>query len=133
MNNHNVYAIVLNEEVINLIVAENIFQASESAKAYDFERASAVECTDYKCSIGDYYIDGIFYYKDRETQIPNTSVDALLNELAVSNDSLNNYLNEVSTKYSSMEQSIMTLLQSNVDIEIALCELAQLITESEEV
>ena len=132
MNNHDIYAIILNEEIINLIVAENIFQATECAKTYDSERAIAVECGDYKCSIGDCYIDGIFYFKDRETLIPNTSVNTLIETLTYSNEMLERHLNDITHKYETIEQSLMTVLQNNVDIEMALCELAQLIENKEE-
>lgn len=132
MRNHNVYAIVLNDEIVNLIVAENLFQAMDNAKIYDRERATAVDCTDFKCGVGDYYIDGQFFYKDKETRIPNTSIDSLINGLTLSNESLNSHIEEINTKYDNVEQSILTLLQSNTDIEIALCELAMLISGEEE-
>ena len=131
MKNHNVFAVIIEEEIINLIVAENLFQAMDNAKSYDKERATAVECTDYACGIGDYYIGGHFYYKDKETLIPNTSMESVINGLTESNESISNYVNEIDTKYDTVEQSILTLLQSNTDIEIALCELAMLITGEE--
>lgn len=127
MNNYNIYAIVLDTEIINIIVAENIFVAIECAKTYDSERADAVECGDYKCSIGDYYIEGTFYFKDKETPIPNTSTEHIISTLTESNAELIKSLNEVRTNYNTMQSSVEKLLKNNVNIETALCELAVMI------
>ena len=80
---HNTYAVVLNGEIVNMIVADNFHVANDCARVVSND-AQAVECSLYKCSIGDYYKDGRFYFKDGVTEIPRESTPeesiAALNE-----------------------------------------------------
>lgn len=69
MNIHNTYAVILNDEIINMIVANNFHVAMACARVVS-QDAQAVECNLYRCSIGDYYKDGRFYFKDGTTEIP---------------------------------------------------------------
>lgn len=69
---HNTYAIILNGEIVNMIVADNFHVANDCARVVSND-AQAVECSLYKCSIGDYYKDGRFYFKDGVTEIPRES------------------------------------------------------------
>lgn len=78
---HNTYAIILNGEIINIIVADNFHVANDCARIVSKD-AHAVECNLYKCSIGDYYKDGRFYFKDGITEIqrestPEESIETL--------------------------------------------------------
>lgn len=127
MKNHNIYAIVLNEEIVNMIVAENIFIAQEQAKDYDIEKAFAVECTDYPCSIGDYYIGGFFYYKDKITEIKNNSIENQLANVNNSHKELNKEYSNILFSQEGTEKNISNLLKGIQEIETALCELSILV------
>lgn len=72
MNIHNTYAVILNDEIINMIVANNFHVAMACARVVS-QDAQAVECNLYRCSIGDIYKDGRFYFKDGVTEIPRES------------------------------------------------------------
>lgn len=69
---HNTYAIVLIGEIINIIVADNFHAANDCARIVSND-AQAVECNLYRCSIGDFYKDGRFYFKDGVTEIQRES------------------------------------------------------------
>ena len=126
--NYNIYAIIIDEQIINLIVAENIFVAKEIAATYDKEKADAVECTAYKCSIGDYYIDGKFYYKDKETEILDTSVNMMIDSHTHNISTLNNEISIIQNVCNTLESSITKLAENKLYIEEALCEISLLIS-----
>lgn len=66
------FAIIKDGAVIQDMVCENYTIANEVARAQCGEEAFAVESTQYPVSAGDYYKDGIFYFKDGITEIPRT-------------------------------------------------------------
>lgn len=58
---HQIFAIIDNEEVMNVIVCDDYYMANELAKGSYGPDAIAVDCLQYPCGIGDKYIDGKFY------------------------------------------------------------------------
>ena len=64
------FAIILEEKVVNDIVCDNYTLANSLAKAQYGQDVFAVDSTQYPASIGDFYKDGIFYFKDGTTPIP---------------------------------------------------------------
>lgn len=64
------FAIVLNEKVVNDIVCDNYTLANDLARSQYGDKAFAVDSTQYPASIGDYYKNGTFYFKDGTTSIP---------------------------------------------------------------
>ena len=61
---HQVFAIVHEETVQNIIVCDNYELANQIARGTYGEEAIAVDCLQYPCSIGGKYKDGIFYDLD---------------------------------------------------------------------
>lgn len=64
-----VYAYILNETVMNVVVCDNYQLANDVAKGSYGNDAFAVECAQWACSIGDKYINGVFYEPDGVTPI----------------------------------------------------------------
>lgn len=60
---HEIFALIYNEKVMNVVVGE-YGSCNDVAKGTYGIDAFAVECTQYGCSIGDKFIDGTFYYAD---------------------------------------------------------------------
>lgn len=69
MTAHEVYAHILGEDVMNVVVADNYTDADLVAKAVYGDEAFAVDCRQYPCGIGDKYINGVFYQRDGVTPI----------------------------------------------------------------
>lgn len=85
MSIHNTYAVILEEKIVNIIVADNFIVANECARSASND-ASVAECNNYRCSVGDIYKDGTFYFKDGVTPIPEeipveTKLDILANQV----------------------------------------------------
>lgn len=129
MNNHKTFAIILNDEIVNIIVAESIIIAGMCAKEIDVEKAYSVECTDYPCSIGDYYIDNTFYFKDKITPIPNNSIENILSDLQREKTDLKNDLENLIKSYKELYDNFVNLTKCKNDIESALCELSILTSD----
>lgn len=66
---HQVFAMISEEAVQNVVVADNYEEANRVARAVYGDEAMAVDCLQYPCQIGDKYIDGIFYREDGITPI----------------------------------------------------------------
>ena len=64
------FAIIQGETIKNDIVCDNYELANQLARDTYGEDAIAVESTQYPISIGDKYINGLFYYKDSENVVP---------------------------------------------------------------
>lgn len=79
------FALIAGGTIQNDIVCSSYTTANELAKGQYGVEAFAVDSTQYPVSIGDYYRDGIFYFKDGNTPVPrqNTAEEdarlALLN------------------------------------------------------
>ncbi|WP_180994612.1 hypothetical protein [Clostridium sp. chh4-2] len=61
------YAFILDEEILNITHCENYEEANRIAKAVYGEEAIAVDCLQYPCQIGDKHINGVFYHVDPNT------------------------------------------------------------------
>lgn len=68
-----IFSQIKDETIKNIIVADNYEIANTSARERFGDGAFAVESTQYPASIGDKYIDGVFYFKDGVTPIPRTN------------------------------------------------------------
>lgn len=58
---HQIFAQIYEEKVQNIIVCENYTMANWLAQQAYGEDAFAVECTQFACTIGDTYKNGVFY------------------------------------------------------------------------
>ena len=63
---HQVFAHILDTQIKNVIVCDNYEVANQLARAIYGQNAIAVECTQYPCGIGDFYIDNSFHYRDKD-------------------------------------------------------------------
>ena len=63
---HQVFAHILDTQIKNVIVCDNYEVANQLARAIYGDNAIAVECTQYPCGIGDFYVDNTFHYRDKD-------------------------------------------------------------------
>ena len=70
---HQTYALIHNNEVLNIIVSEDYEMANFIARATYGSSSFAVDCLQYHCCIGDSYIDGTFYHTKENGE--NTPVE----------------------------------------------------------
>ena len=63
---HQVFAHILDNKIKNVIVCDNYEVANQLARSIYGQNAIAVECTQYPCGIGDFYIDNSFHYRDKD-------------------------------------------------------------------
>ena len=63
---HQVFAHILDNKIKNVIVCDNYEVANQLARSIYGQNAIAVECTQYPCGIGDFYIDKSFHYRDKD-------------------------------------------------------------------
>lgn len=66
---HPVYAMILNEVVQQRALFDNYEEANRVTRAVYGDTAFAVDCQQYACSMGDKYIEGLFYKADGTTLI----------------------------------------------------------------
>lgn len=66
---HQVFALILNEEVMNTMVCEDYQLANDIARGCYGDSAFAVDILQYPCQMGDKYINGRFYRKSDGTEI----------------------------------------------------------------
>lgn len=67
---------------MNIVVCDNYQVANDGAKGMYGNDAFAIENTRWSCSIGDKYIDGVFYKADGVTPAPYIPTDKEIAELA---------------------------------------------------
>lgn len=67
------FAVIKEETVKNDMVCDNYELANQLARDTYGAEAIAVDSTQYPISIGDKYINGIFYFKDGVTIVPRTN------------------------------------------------------------
>lgn len=75
MFEHQVFAIITNEKIENIMVCDNYELANQIARDVYGQEAFAVDCRQYPCGIGDGYFDGAFYHRDS-----NAVIERLPNE-----------------------------------------------------
>jgi hypothetical protein len=63
---HQVFAHILDTKIKNVIVCDNYEIANQLARSTYGPTAIGVECTQYPCGIGDYFVDNTFYYRDKD-------------------------------------------------------------------
>lgn len=86
-----VYALINNASIQNKIVCSDYETANQLAKAAYGNDAFAVECTQYKCNIGDLFENNTFYYlaengekiKCEYIPTPEQEIEALKNEIEI--------------------------------------------------
>lgn len=66
---HEVFAMISDETVQNVVVAYNYEEVNRIARCVYGDDAFAVDCLQYPCEIGDKYINGVFYKADGITPI----------------------------------------------------------------
>lgn len=66
---HEVFAMIYDKTIQNVVVAYSYEDANRVARAVYGNDAIAVDCLQYPCEIGDKYIDGMFYKADGITPI----------------------------------------------------------------
>lgn len=59
---HKIFAEIWQETVQNIIVCDEFEMANYLSRCSYGDDAFAVECLQYPCSIGDRYVNGIFYH-----------------------------------------------------------------------
>lgn len=64
---HEVFAVISEEEVKNVMVCDNYSMANYLARATYGNDAIAVDCLQYPCGIGDIYRNNTFYHVNSET------------------------------------------------------------------
>lgn len=101
---HNLYACVVDNKIGNIIVisADDLYIATQLAKASFGETAFAVECTQYKVNKGDYYIDGVFYKADSED--PSKPGDVIYRTNTPDEDAY-----EANAKATSLEETVANI------------------------
>lgn len=106
---HQIYAIVLQEEIKNIIVCDNYELANQIGRLNYGVEAFAVDCQQYPCGIGDTYRNGIFYRKETDEEIERIPTD--------------------SEKISGLETEKERLETHLTETQIALCDLYETVVE----
>lgn len=63
---HQVYALIADNQVMNVCVCDNYEFANVLAREAYGLQAFAVDCLQYPCSIGDLYVNNIFYRQNED-------------------------------------------------------------------
>ena len=93
---HQTYALIHNNEVLNIIVSEDYEMANFIARATYGSSSFAVDCLQYHCCSGDSYIDGTFYHTKENGEntpveyVPTEAqaIEMLTSEMTVMNEYL---------------------------------------------
>lgn len=64
---HQVYALIQDEKVQNIIVGDDYEFANQAAREFYGPGAIAVDCLQYRCAIGDTFKNNTFYHVNPET------------------------------------------------------------------
>lgn len=67
MTVHQVFAQITENEVKNIMVCDNYELANYISRATYGTDSFAIDCTQYPCSIGDKYHDGMFWRENSDT------------------------------------------------------------------
>lgn len=121
---HQVFA-VINEEVIeNVIVCDNYTLANDLARTVFGESAIAVECTQYCVGIGDFYKEGRFYFKDGETIVKrqNTAEEEAA-EAKEKAAMIEQQLSDTQLALAEQYEENITLANSITDTQLAVTEI----------
>ena len=115
---HQVFAHILDNKIKNVIVCDNYEVANQLARSIYGQNAIAVECTQYPCGIGDFYIDNSFHYRDKDD--PNKVGDPVPRKNTAEEDAF-----EANSK--------ATVLQDDVAANTVDIEYLRIITGAEDV
>ena len=115
---HQVFAHILDNKIKNVIVCDNYEVANQLARSIYGQNAIAVECTQYPCGIGDFYIDNAFHYRDKDD--PNKVGDPVPRKNTAEEDAF-----EANSK--------ATVLQDDVAANTVDIEYLKIITGAEDV
>ena len=118
MVGHQVFAHILDNKIKNVIVCDNYEVANQLARSIYGQNAIAVECTQYPCGIGDFYIDNSFHYRDKDD--PNKVGDPVPRKNTAEEDAF-----EANSK--------ATVLQDDVAANTVDIEYLKIITGAEDV
>ena len=105
---HQVFAHILDTQIKNVIVCDNYEVANQLARAIYGQNAIAVECTQYPCGIGDYYVDNSFHYRDKDD--PSKVGDPVPRKNTAEEDAL-----EANSKVTVVQD---TVAENTIDIEV---------------
>ena len=97
---HEVFAQIVEGEVKNIMVCENYPMADYLTKCIYGNEAFAVDCLQYKCTVGDKYHDSCFWRVDPDTG-EETQVEYV----------------------PTQEQQVAALQSENADLTLALAEM----------
>lgn len=85
------YALIYDGYIQNIFLCTDYETANQLARASYGNDAFAIDCTQYKCNIGDLFEDNIFYYLTENGEkveckyipTPEQEIDVLKNELEI--------------------------------------------------
>ena len=76
---HRTFAQIVDTQIKNIIVIDDFFIAQQLTKASFGENSVAVDCSRYPVSVGDYFIDGVFYKADKNDKTKQGEVVKRIN------------------------------------------------------
>ena len=76
---HRTFAQIVDTQIKNIIVIDDFFIAQQLTKASFGENSVAVDCSRYPVSVGDYFIDGVFYKADENDKTKQGEVVKRIN------------------------------------------------------
>ena len=76
---HRTFAQIVGTQIKNIIVIDDFFIAQQLTKASFGENSVAVDCSRYPVSVGDYFIDGVFYKADENDKTKQGEVVKRIN------------------------------------------------------
>ena len=125
---HRTFAQIVGTQIKNIIVIDDFFIAQQLTKASFGENSVAVDCSRYPVSVGDYFIDGVFYKADENDKTKQGEVVKRINtadedayeanaKATANQRTLADVL--VNTEY------LMALAEADIDAEIAAAEASE--------
>lgn len=102
-----IFSLIKNQTVVNIIVCDNYETANQIARAQYGNSAIAIDTTQYPLSLGCKYIDGHFYQVDGKTEILRnpTESEEIIN-LKSENSTLTEYIIDLDYRLSLKELEV---------------------------
>lgn len=109
-----VFAMIYDETVMNIMVCEDYYTADSIAKGSYGPDALAVECSQWGCTMGDKYINGVFYEPDGVTPVAYIPSDRERADKALTEAQYaHNRIDEVMKKLEKAVPNSMTFVEGD--------------------
>lgn len=131
---HHTFAQIVGTQIKNIIVIDDFYIAQQLTRASFGDNSVAIECSRYPVSVGDYFIDGVFYKADENDKTKQGKVVPRINTAEEDAYEANAKATSIQLAVADLTvntEYLMALSEADIEAEVVAAEVSETDTTPE--